>query len=226
MGITDIEGLGFLQNVDISGLLGGLGKILIYIFIFLIIATILGVILYNKHQKSLFKNKIHFFEEVNGQPVAIDDDIARELFITNTNISVFYCKNKKLWIPRPTKKMGKHSFWFFIKNNREIINFTLANINEEMAEAGLDYDHTDMRYGNTQLKEIIKRNYRDKSTPWWKEYKDLISVVVYIFVVSIALFFLIKEIGSIVDKLQPLIDRIVEALSVISKNCGSGVATG
>ena len=51
----------------------------------------------------------------------------------------------------------------------------MKNINEETKEAGLEYDHTDMRYALTNLLALIKRNYRDKSQPWWREYKDVIG---------------------------------------------------
>jgi phosphate/sulfate permease len=47
-----------------------------------------------------------------------------------------------------------------------------------------------MRAPNEFLKELINRNYRDKATPWWKEYKELIAMVVLIFVLGVTFFFL------------------------------------
>ena len=101
-----------------------------------------------------------------------------------------------------------------IKNNREIVNFTLQNINEH-AEAELEYDHTDMRWAAENTKEFIKRNYRDKSTKWWQLYKDTISTVIHIVIHTVSwaimTYFLIKftrELGSVAGQLASAVEKL------------------
>ena len=113
-----------------------------------------------------------------------------------------------------------------MRNNREIVNFSMKNINKEMKEANLNFDHTDQRYALTNLKELIKRNYKDKATPWWREYKEVISLVILIFVLSLSFFFLLSKIGSLIDKVGALIDHADQVVQTANAMRGSGVTTG
>lgn len=223
LGLENIKGLEFLDNLDLSGVLKGVGSFALLIIIIAIFGGGMVLFLYYKKQKKLYDQKLHFFEEVGGQMIPIEDLNATELIIPGTSIKVFYVKSKDLYLPRGTKKMGKKSYWYAIRNNREIVNFIMKNLNKDMIEAGLDYDHTDMRYAYANLKEIIKRNYRDKATKWWKEYANVIAVVIFVFVLTISFWFLISKIGSILDRIPALLDRIVQLEKV---NALSGVTPG
>jgi len=221
--LGNIPGFSSFQGSDAVGYLGGLGKILLGVFILLTIFTIMFFVLWKLKNKKLYNKKIHWFEEVHGSIVPVDTDLATELTIPNTNITTFYIKKKDLYLPRPTKRMGKDSYWFVIKNNREIVNFTMKNINDEMKEGNLDYDHTDMRYALVNLRALIQRNYRDNSKPWWREYKDVIGLVVLIFVLSLSFFFIISKVGILIDQVGQLIDHAEELIKTAETLRGSGV---
>ncbi len=224
MGIFDsvsgIKGLGFLNNINFKGVLSTIGGFVLLIFAIVIVAGIVGFIYWVVTQKKVYNQKLHFFEEVNKVMVPVEDLLARELIIPNTNVKVFYIKTKDLYMPRGTKKMGKKSYWYAIRNNREIINFTMTNINTKMEEAGLDFDHEDMRLAYLNLSELIKRNYKDKSTKWWKEYKDVISTIIFVFVLTVAFFFIARQVGGLIGDLGPLVDKITSAVDQITKMCG------
>jgi len=95
-----------------------------------------------------------------------------------------------------------------------------------MIEAGLDYDHTDMRYAYANLREIIKRNYRDKATKWWKEYANIIAVVVFVFVFTISFWFLIGKIGGLIDSLSGILDKIAVLEKATGVSSASGIIPG
>lgn len=221
----NIPGLnGILDKFDLMSIAKGAGAFFLFVVILIIVAGITGTILYLRKQKKLYSNTLHFFEEVNGQMVPVKDLKAAELTIPGTSLKVFHIKSEDLFIPRGTKKMGKKSYWYAIRNNRELVNFTMVNLNEAMREAKLDYDHTDMRYAFANLKELIKRNYRDKSTKWWQEYKDVISTVIFIFVMSVAFFFLLGKIGKLLTQVSELLElgnQYIEAMANLKS--GSGV---
>ena len=80
-----------------------------------------------------------------------------------------------------------------------------------------------MRAPNEFLKELINRNYRDKATPWWKEYKELIATVILIFVLGVTFFFLFSKLGSLVDKIGILIDHADLLVKSAEATRGSGV---
>ncbi len=206
-----------LGGIDIGGIGQGIGLFLTFLILFVFIAGIIGFFLYKSKEKKLYKEKLHFFEEVRGQFVPVEDLVAAELIVPNTDVRVFYVKSKDLYLPRGTRKMGKNSYWYAIRDNKEIINFIMTNLNKEMKEAKLDYDHTDMRYAHLNLREIIKRSYRDKSTKWWKEYKDIIATIVFIFVMSLSFFFLFSQVGKLIGQLSPLLERAAEILEQLAK---------
>ena len=222
-GIPGTENIELLKSFSGSGLLSGLSKLLIILVLFLIVGGIFYFIYYKKNVAKNYNKKIFWFEEVNGDIVPTDEDKACELIIPGTNIQVFYIKEKDLYLPRPVKRMGKDSYWFVVKNNREIVNFKMKNINDEMKEANLDYDHTDMRYALTNLKDLIQRNYRDKSQPWWREYKEVISLIVLIFVMTLSFIFIISKVGSLIDRAGELINHADQLVQMAEATKGSGV---
>ena len=223
-GIPGTDNLPVLSNFNLSGMMSGVGQFILLIGLFLLVGGIFYYVYYLKKKKKNYNKKIFWFEEVHGDIVPVGEDTACELTIPGTNINVFYIKEKDLYLPRPVKRMGKDAYWFVIKNNREIVNFTMKNINDEMKEANLDYDHTDMRYAWTNLKELIKRNYRDKSQPWWREYKDVIGLVVLIFVLTLSFIFIISKVGGLIDKVGVLINHADQLIKIAEVTRGSGVA--
>lgn len=220
MGVLDIKGLEFLKSIDLGKFLSQVGNFFLFLFVLLLISGIIIFFYYQRSQKKLYDKKIHWFEEQHGELWPVGDNKACELTIPNTNLQVFYIKEKDMYLPRGTKRMGLKSYWYAIKNNREVVNFTIRNINKE-SEAELNYDHTDMRYANQNLKDLIKRNYRDKSVKWWKEYKDIISTVIFILVMGISFFFLLGKISEIVDKLGVIADKFIVLFDRLP--IGSGV---
>ncbi len=226
LGIPGTENIGIFDNLNMSGLLAGAGQFILLIFLFLLVGGIFYYIYYRKKKRKNYNKKIFWFEEVHSDMIPIGEDVACEMVIPGTNINVFYIKQKDMYLPRPVKRMGKDAYWFAIKNNREIVNFTMKNLNEEMKEANLDYDHTDMRYALANLKELIKRNYRDKSQPWWREYKEVISLVILIFVLTLSFIFIISKVGSLMDKVGVLIEHADTLIKIAeTKASSSGVIT-
>lgn len=220
LGIPGLEGVG---GFDLSSLLSGAGQFIVLIFLFIIVGGIFYFASYKKKEAKKYSKKITWFEEINGPLEWVGSDKARELTIPGTNIQVFYIKEKDMYLPRPVKKMGKDTYWYAIKNNREIINFSMKNINEEMKEANLDFDHTDMRYAMNNLRELIKRNYRDKSQPWWREYKEVIGLVVIIFMLTLSFVFLFSKVGGLLGKISTLIQHVESLIKIAEATKGSGV---
>lgn len=212
---------GVFGSFDFGKLLTGTSRFITILLILVAVSIVIGLFLYAKTQKKIYNKKIFWFEEVHGAmiPLGTGPDLACELTVPQTNVRLFYIKSKKLYLPRGTKRMGKDSYWYAIRNNREIVNFTMKNINEEMKEANLDFDHTDMRYGAENLLAIIKRNYKDGNRKWWQEYKDLISTVIFIVVMSISFWFLIKKINSLMGTAEQILEQ-VKAICQASANSG------
>lgn len=203
---------------DVGSIMGMVGQIVGIIILFGISAIILFFVLKSFKNKKYFNKKIFWFEEVHGEMIPVGDDIAKELTIPGTNIKVFYIKKKDMYMPRLTIRMGKNAYWLCIKNNREIVNFKMKDLNVEMKEAGLDFDHTDMRYAMANLEELIKRNYRDKAIPWWREYKEIIALIILVFVMTMSFIFILMQVGKLINQVGSLIgsaDQVVQSVKLL-----------
>ncbi len=227
VGAPDIE-----SALDMSG--SGSTILLILLIIVVLIISGIGAFLYysKKYKKTAFKNQIPIFMKVAGKFHRIGLDWAKELFIPETNISLFYLKNKKIYLARPTRAMGKDEFWYYISENGEWINFDISNHPNDNTLSIANYDHRDTRYAYVNLKDIIKRNYTDKAVSWWKEYSGVITIVVVGIMFIGAMWFFFWRTGQMMDQMGPLTnamkassENLVEAAKTM-QNINSGVIQG
>ena len=224
MGIMGIPGSESVNLPNFSDFFSNLGKWAVIIILFGIAIYVLYILFGKKSSTSLKANILCvWYEEINGHMVYVGEDKAVTLIIPRTNIPVLYIKSKNMYLPRPTIKMGRNIYWFAIKNNKEIVNFRMSNLNKLMSEAGLDFDHTDMRYASENLKELINTNYKDKSIPWYIQYKDIISVVILLFVFFVGMYFLLSKIAELVNLSNNVVSTATAYAEKVMSNPGSGV---
>ena len=202
------------------GAIGTWATIIFLVFLILIIAGVITFFYYSrKLQKAQFKNQIPIFQSINGKQSRIGIDKAKEVFVPDSNVSLFYLKDKKIYIARPTRAMGKDEFWYSISENGEWVNFDMSIDPEKNTLSLANYDHRDTRYAYINLKEIIKRNYKDKSIKWWKEFAPLITFVIVSFIFIGSCWILLAKIGNLIQELAPF----VEQMRIISENMVQGV---
>ena len=193
-------------------------KVLAWGMILLLIAIVGGIVFYlmkRKKDKQTPLKTIGWWEEIQGKLIPTAMDKAKEIIIPGTRLRVFYIKSKDMWLPRFTRGLTKDLFYIAITPKRELVNFILTPIGEDMKKAGLDYDHTDMIWASENLREFIKRNYRDKSTPWWKAYQGVITTAIYIIILTfsfaIIVYFmrqLMGDIGGVASGIEKLINKM------------------
>ncbi len=213
---TDLLGtLGLGGAFNVSGVF----SIILNIILIVGVVAIFGGIFYAMYKfkgsgKSDLK-QICWYEEVADNLLELDIDKAKEITVPGTNLKVFYVKAKDLWLPRFSRGMSKSRYYVAITPDREIVNFTLGSLSKDRKNSGLHYDHTDMRWAAENTREFIKRNYRDKATPWWKEYKEIISVAILLLLMTfcfvIIIFFfrdLAADLGQITGTVGGYIDKL------------------
>lgn len=233
--------MSFLESVGVEGSpIGGFsgeamlfwGGLIFLAFIILIVAGAIAFFYYGgKAKKKAFKNKVPIFVSLNGKHKKVGTDWAKEIYVPDSNISLFYLKINKIYIARPTRAMGKNEYWYSISENGEWINFDLSTNPNDNTLAKANYDHRDTRYAYVNLKEIIKKNYKDKSLVWWKDpvIMNIISFVIMSIVFVGGCWFLIAKIGFLIDKLPALLeqqnmiaDKMASAVQSV-QNINSGV---
>ena len=228
--------MGFLSDLgapSIGGLDGGTTQTILVILSIFAVLIIVGGFTFayylKKNKKKQYKYKIIVFRDTHGKPTPITQDLAKEVFIPNSNVSLIYLKNSKLYLPRPTLSMGTNQFWYNILPNGEWVNYDISMDKGGKTFAEANLDHRDTRYSYINLKEIIKRNYGNKSVKWWKEYAPLITFIVISFVFILGCWILLARIGKLITQLGPIAENMASAAEIMAKglqtsqNLNSGI---
>lgn len=218
-------------NVNWTGVGNGVLIALGVLLIIIVVGIFTFVHYSNKIKKQQFKNKIHIFKEINGKPYPIDDDLARELYVPDTNVGLYFLKKRKIYVARPTRAMGKDGYWYKIRPNGEWINFDLESDESNLTKAKANYDQSGTKYAYINLKEIIKRNYKDKAIKWWKEYAPLITFIIVSFIFILGCIILLARIGKLIGQMGPMVEqwtRIADSMAKSAQslqNLNSGIVT-
>ncbi len=220
--------MGLLESLGVSnplsginwGALGVWATFAFLAFIILLVAGLATFFYYTRKIKKLqFRNQIPIFQTLHGKHTRITVDYAKEVFVPDTNVSLFFLRDKKIYIARPTRAMGKNEYWYSISENGEWVNFDLTADPEKSTLSQANYDHRDTRYAYINLKEIIKRNYKDKAVKWWKEYSHIITFIIVAFVFVGSMWVLISKIGNLIAELGVVADKF----SIIADKMATGV---
>lgn len=209
---TPLGMFGFENLFNFGGIISKVLFVLGAIFIGVIGVGAIYLLSRFKKKKDPNMKQIGWWEEVHGDMIPLGLDTAEEITIPRTNLKVFYIKAKDLWLPRFTRGIKADLFYVAITPDREIVNFTLKSLSKDRAEAELDYDHTDMRWAAENTREFIKRNYRDKATTWWKEYKEIISIAILIVMMTISFLVIIWMMSGIVKDIGAIAGQVSESI--------------
>ncbi len=189
------------------------------IVIFLILCIIAGVVTYWYLNKKSYNKEIVKFREINGVTRRVGVEKAKEIVLPGTSVRAFYLKNSKFYIPRPSIETGQNEFWYFIREDGEWVNVGLANLNTELKQLGLKYDHTDMRMANAALKRLVDKSY--KKSNWLKEYAPYIGFAIIIIMVSIGGYMVMGESAKVVSATVPNVEALAEITETLNSILGN-----
>lgn len=202
-------------------------SVLLVVIIISVVGFIAFWLIKKKGKKTTSVKKIGWWEEVHSELVPTTIDEAEEITIPGTRLKVFYIKSKNMWLPRFTRGITKDLFYVVITPQREIVNFTLGSVSQDMEKAGLNYDHTDMIWASENIKEFVKRNYRDKSVKWWQAYQGVITVAIYLIIMTFCLAIILYFMKQLVGDLRGVVSSTGELMKQLN-SCypqGSGIAS-
>ncbi len=197
MGLGDIISQAGIELPE--GVGAGAGNFMQAFIIFIIIAIFVIFLTLYFANKRQYKLKINIFEEIGGKAIPVGEDVAKEIILPNTSIRAFFLKKRKLYLPRASIQTGKGHYWYFIRKDGEWINVGLENLNKNLDELGIHYDHTDMRMANASLKKLIEKNY--KKLNWLKEFAPYIAMGILIFILAISAFLVLNQANKTVAAL-------------------------
>ena len=229
MAFTDLVG-----DLGISvGGFGSIGTFLLNFVIILVVICIGGFIAYTILSKRSFNLKIHKFENISGQTIPTEQDVAKEIVLPFTSTRAIYLKKHKIFLPRPSIQTAPKHYWYFIRPDGEWVNCK-PQFNPETTDINFEFDHSDMRLANASLKKLVEKNY--KKLNWLKEYAPYIGMAILILMLGITFFLIIGEAQKVTGGLSDAVDgiarsielqnEILQSLDNIKNSGGSGLKDG
>ena len=209
LGDLGVEG-GFFGNFSGQTFMFWAGLVFLFVILLIVTAVITFIFVSKKAKKLSYKNQIPIFTTINGKHHRLGLDWAKELFVPDSNISLFFLKKHKIYLARPTRAMGKNEYWYSISENGEWVNFNMSTDPKHNTLAQANYDHRDTRYAYINLKEIIKKNYKDKALVWWKDpvVMNIIAFIIMCMVFLGGVWFIVSKLGGAISSLGPFTERL------------------
>jgi len=206
-------------NIDIASVAG-------YVVVFLCILLFGGVgilAFYYFWTKAKFTKKIVVFTKVGNKLQLVDKDLA--MFQKVGNAGDQWCVTKKLKkvLPLPKMQMDKNTYWYFIRKDGEWVNFTLADLDEQMEKANAYFVDEDMR-----LQRLgIQRNLRDRlmKQSWWQKYGTQAIFAVFIIFTCVLMIVLFREFSTALSGAHSMAKAITEMSAQVA-NMANAVGGG
>lgn len=185
---SELTGIGQAgSGVDVGLILLIFGLIII----FGILAAIVTFVIMMKRQ---YKITIKKFERVNGrfQPVATIK--AKPIAVGTGGDSALMLKKPKKMLPMPTIQTGINTYWYFVSDDGEWINFGPGDFDQDRQTMGAHMLDREMRYARTSLQHMSKERYEQPS--FLQKYGGMIAYAALIIVTAVGFFLIVREMAS------------------------------
>ena len=215
--------------VDLVGgfndLTGGVGSgidfgLIITIFALIVLfAVIGGIAAFVIASQMQFKVKVRVFERVAGKFRPTRSDKAKRMIIGQGGDEILYLKKHKKMLPMPTIQATQNTYWFFISDDGEWINFELGDFDDDRRAMGASFLDKEMRYARAGLQLMAKERYDKRG--FMEKYGGMIAYAVLILVTSVGFWLLIGEMIDVSQASTGAINAAKEVLAETGRILGS-----
>ena len=205
----------FLPNISGAGIF----NFFTWLLIFIVVLALCGVAVYFVIRGLKFKYKIVKWEKINGQFQPSGKDRAMEVPVGKSGDRALYlAKNRKI-IPTPSLQTGRRTYYFFIREDGEWINFTPGDFDAEARAMGSKFLDKEMRYARIGLQGTMKDRY-EKPGFWEKHGQMIINISVFA-IVGVILWLIAREVVNMISNLNPVLDKTSELVEQLKQLTGA-----
>lgn len=176
------------------------------ILILVIIAA--GIAVWFAIQRKRFNKKIVIWEKVGNTFEPTIKDKAMEMKHGSVGDTIFFIKRMKKYVPTPSLQTGRNTFYFFKRQDGELINFTPADFDLKSKELGAQFLDKEMKYARTSLDGSWKERYEKQN--FWDKYGQQIVNFGSIVIIMLFLWLIVKELMDISGAIQGAINAAKE----------------
>ena len=194
--------------------LGTVGTFMVWFFIIILFGGgLAGFIVYKFYMKQ-FKHKIIVFGLMGNIPQKRWEDKAKEVRMGRAGDFLFYLKSKKRFISPPELQSGPNEWWYWEREDGELINVRPKDMDKEMKTMGLHFIHSDMRMQRLGIEKNLQ--FRTQKEGFWDKHGDKIINVVFYMFIFLTVVIVFTQLGKVIEKIAGVAGTLD---TIITKTC-------
>lgn len=217
---TDITG----TAKNLLGLGGGgggvdVGLIILIFGLIILFGVIAAVVTFAIMWKRQFRIKIVKWERVNGKFQMVANLKAKVIPVGTGGDSALMLQKPKKMLPMPVIQTGINTYWFFVSDDGEWINFGPGDFDDDRKEMGAHMLDREMRYARTSLQHMSKERYEQPS--FLQKYGGMIAYAALIIVTAVGFFLIVREMAGTAQASEAAVKASAEVLKEAGRILGS-----
>lgn len=177
--------------------LGSVGTFVLFLLLAVLVAGGGGFLFYLWYQKKVYSQKIKVFSMMGKQPMLKYEDKARVVPVGFAGDKLFIMKKQKRALPPPTIQMGFKEWWYWEREDGELINIGIDNLDEIQRNLGIQFVDTDMRMQRLGIEKNLQ--FRLQKQDWWQKYGQLVANGIFYVLITLMLIVLFTQWKKVAD---------------------------
>lgn len=219
-----LAGLGVDQFIP-KGISGtGMMNMAVWLVGSIVVALMMvaGVVIFVMMMK--YNKKAKIFQRVGNKIIPTINSKACYEKVGRSGDRMFFIKALKKYVKEPSIQMGKNMYWFFEREDGELINFSLADFDDIMKKAGAFYVDFDMRMSRLGIEKNLKERHLKER--FWDKYGTTIMNILAFLILVISLVVFFWQLNKLMISLDGLVNSLngyIEAFNNIVSSEGVSV---
>lgn len=156
-------------------------------------------------QKKKYKYKVIIFKRIDGEFRVAGRDKAKIENLSTIGDQIFKLKKNNKTLPMPSRQTGPDTYWYFISDDGEWINFGPGDFDQQRREMGADFLDKEMRYARTQLEQAADKKYNKES--FLQKYGGVLASGAMLLLVGIAIYLIIDKVIEAMNKIPAMLEQ-------------------
>jgi len=213
-------GVGKILPSSVSG--AGLMKVGLWIlgsivFSGMVIAGVIILVMIMKYNK-----KAWIFQKVGNRIVLTIISKACFEKVGRAGDRMFFIKSLKRYTKDASIQMAKNTYWFFEREDGELINFSLQDFDEIMKKAGAFYTDFDMRMARLGIEKNLAERHLNKS--FWDKYGAMLMNLMAFLIICVCLVLFFWQLNKVMGSLNGLVSAMNGYIEAYNNIVGGGVS--
>jgi len=213
------------MGFDIFGTFRGMGSSLsgfvVPLLLILFLGAIIGAGFAFLYYIRIYNLKASIFTNIRGRTVKLMDSPMRKIAVNKAGDKIWFIKKMKRFILPSSIPMGTREYWFFLREDDELIPIGLENVDKKMKEMGVFYVDSDVRMARTNIHKYVESVYKKKG--FWQKYGQTISFALFAVLVTVCLIVLFIKLTDVVAQIGNVAKETSRIYEAVWGTAGKGI---